>query len=149
MTGSPFERTYYNSQREFNIMKAVYIEQTGGPEVLRFGDRPTPDPAKGEVLVKLAYAGVNFTDLNARSGINKVPLPAVLGSEGAGTVERAGEGAGDFKPGERVAYCMVRGSYAEYAAVPAKMLVKLAAGVDFPTAAATMLQGMTAHYLTH
>ncbi|HLK51642.1 MAG TPA: quinone oxidoreductase [Bryobacteraceae bacterium] len=130
-------------------MKAVYFEQIGGPEVLRFGERPMPEPAQGEVLVKLAYAGVNFTDLNARSGINKIPLPAVLGSEGAGTVERAGEGAGDFKPGDRVAYSMVRGSYAEYAAVPAKMLVRLPAEIDFAKAAATMLQGMTAHYLTH
>lgn len=130
-------------------MKAVYIEQTGGPEVLRFGDRPVPEPAQGEVLIKLAYSGVNFTDLNARSGINKIPLPAVLGSEGAGTVERAGEGVGSFQAGDRVAYCMVRGSYAEYAAVPAKMLVTLPAAVDSRTAAATMLQGMTAHYLTH
>ncbi len=130
-------------------MKAAYIEQTGGPEVLRFGDRPIPEPAKGEVLVKLAASGVNFTDLNARSGINKVPLPAILGSEGAGTVERAGEGVTAFQPGDRVAYCMVRGSYAEYAAVPAKMLVRIPEGVDFPSAAAAMLQGMTAHYLTH
>lgn len=130
-------------------MKTVYIEQAGGPEVLRFGDRPAPEPAKGEVLVKLAYSGVNFTDLNARSGINKIPLPAVLGSEGAGSVERVGEGVSEFKAGDRVAYCMVRGSYAEYASVPAKMLVALPAGVDFPAAAATMLQGMTAHYLTH
>ncbi len=128
---------------------AVFIEQTGGPEVLRYGQRPIPEPAKGEVLVKLAYSGVNFTDLNARSGINKVPLPAVLGSEGAGTVERVGEGVTEFRPGDRVAYCMVRGSYAEYAAVPAKMLVAMPAGVDFATGAAAMLQGMTAHYLTH
>jgi NADPH2:quinone reductase len=92
---------------------------------------------------------VNFTDLNARSGINKLPLPAVLGSEGAGTVERVAEGVSEFQPGDRVAYSMVRGSYAEYAVVPAKMLVRLPAGIDFPTAAATMLQGMTAHYLTH
>lgn len=130
-------------------MKAVYIEQTGGPEVMRFGDRPAPEPAKGEVLVRLAYSGVNFTDLNARSGINKVPLPAVLGSEGAGTVERVGEGVTEFKAGDRVAYCMVRGSYAEHAAVASKMLVPIPAGVEFSAAAATMLQGMTAHYLTH
>ncbi len=130
-------------------MKAVYIEQTGGPEVLRFGDRPAPDPKPGEVLVKLAVSGVNFTDLNARSGINKVPLPAVLGSEGAGTVERVGEGVTGFRPGDRVAYCMARGSYAECAAVPAKMLVRVPAEVEFRTAAAAMLQGMTAHYLTH
>ncbi len=129
--------------------KAVYIEQTGGPEVLRFGDRPVPEPGKGEVLLKLEYSGVNFTDLNARSGINKVPLPAVLGSEGAGMVERVGEGVTECKPGDRVAYCMVRGSYAERAVVPAKMLVPIPAGVDFAAAAAMMLQGMTAHYLTH
>lgn len=130
-------------------MKAIYIEQTGSPEVLRYGDRPTPEPGNGEVLVKIAHSGVNFTDLNARSGINKIPLPAVLGSEAAGTVERTGDGVRDFKSGDRVAYCMVRGSYAEYAAVPAKMLVPIPAGIDFATAAATMLQGMTAHYLTH
>lgn len=130
-------------------MKAVYIEQTGGPEVLRYGDRPTPELAKGEVLVKLSFAGVNFTDLNARSGVNKVPLPAVLGSEGAGTVERAGEGVTGFRPGERVAYCMVRGSYADHAAVPAKMLVRIPEGMDERAAAAAMLQGLTAHYLTH
>jgi NADPH2:quinone reductase len=116
---------------------------------LRFGDRPTPEPAKGEVLVKLAVSGVNFTDLNARSGINKVPLPAILGSEGAGTVDRTGEGVTAFRPGDRVAYCMVRGSYAEYAAVPEKTLVRVPEGVEMSTAAAAMLQGMTAHYLTH
>lgn len=130
-------------------MKAIYIEQTGSPDVLRYGDRPTPEPGNGEVLVKIAYSGLNFTDLNARSGINKIPLPAVLGSEAAGTVERAGDGVRDFRPGDRVAYCMVRGSYAEYAAIPAKMVVPIPAGIDFATAAATMLQGMTAHYLTH
>lgn len=130
-------------------MKTIYIEQTGGPEVLRYGDRPMPEPGNGEVLVKVAYSGVNFTDLNARSGVNKIPLPAVLGSEAAGIVERTGERVRDFKPGDRVAYCMVRGSYAEYAAVPAKMLVPIPADVSFPAAAATMLQGMTAHYLTH
>lgn len=121
-------------------MKAIYIEQTGGPEVLRFGDRPAPEPGKGEVLVKLAYSGVNFTDINQRSGVNKIPTPAVLGSEGAGTVDGTGE---------RVAYCMVRGSYAEYAAVPSKMLVRVPDGIDLRIAASAMLQGMTAHYLTH
>ncbi len=130
-------------------MKAVYIEQTGTPDVLRFGERPAPEPAEGEVLVKLAVSGVNFTDLNARSGVNKIPMPAILGSEGAGTVERVGEGVSGFQPGDRVAYCMVRGSYAELHAVPAKMLVRTPAGVDDRQAAAAMLQGMTAHYLTH
>jgi NADPH:quinone reductase len=128
-------------------MKAVWIEQTGGPDVLRFGDRPTPEPAPGEVLVKLAFSGVNFTDLNARSGVQKIALPAVLGSEGAGVVERAG--VPGFQPGDRVAWCMARGSYAEHQAVPAKLLVRLPENVSFQTAAAAMLQGMTAHYLTH
>jgi NADPH2:quinone reductase len=130
-------------------MKAVWIEQTGGPAALQFGDRPIPAPGAGEVLVKLAAAGVNYTDISQRSGSNKIPLPAILGSEGAGVVERVGEGVGNFTPGDRVAYAMVRGSYADYAAVPAKMLVKIPAGIDFRTAAAAMLQGMTAHYLSH
>ena len=128
-------------------MKAVYIEQTGGPEVMRLGDRPVPELQKDEVLVKVAVSGVNFTDLNQRSGINKIPLPAVLGSEGAGTVERSNSES--FKPGDRVAWCMVRGSYAEFASVPARMLVRIPEGIDFRTAAAAMLQGMTAHYLSH
>jgi NADPH2:quinone reductase len=128
-------------------MKAVYIEQTGGPEVLQFGERTMPEPQKDEVLVKVAVSGVNFTDLNQRSGINKIPVPAVLGSEGAGTVERSESSS--YKPNDRVAWCMVRGSYAEYAAVPARMLVRIPDGVDFDSAAAAMLQGMTAHYLSH
>ena len=130
-------------------MKAVWIEQPGGPEVLQFGDRPTPEPGTGEVLVKLAAAGVNYTDISQRSGSNKIPVPAILGSEGAGTVERVGDGTTGFQPGERVAYAMVRGSYAEYAVVPAKMLVRIPESIDFRTAAAAMLQGMTAHYLSH
>src|SRR5580658_35170 len=119
-------------------MKAVWIEQTGGPAALQFGDRPMPVPGAGEVLVKLAAAGVNYTDISQRSGSNKIPLPAILGSEGAGVVGP-----------DRVAYAMVRGSYADYAAVPTKMLVKIPDEIDFRTAAAAMLQGMTAHYLSH
>ena len=128
-------------------MKAIYIEQTGGPEVMRLGDRPVPELKTDEVLVKVAVSGVNFTDLNQRSGINKIPVPAVLGSEGAGTVERSDSPS--FAPADRVAWCMVRGSYAEYAAVPARMLVRIPGNIDFRTAAAVMLQGMTAHYLSH
>jgi NADPH2:quinone reductase len=128
-------------------MKAIYVEQTGGPEAMLLGDRPVPELQKDEVLVSVAVSGVNFTDLNQRSGINKIPLPAVLGSEGAGTVERSGSPS--FAPGDRVAWCMVRGSYAEYAAVPSRMLVRIPDGIDFRTAAAAMLQGMTAHYLSH
>ena len=130
-------------------MKAVYIEKTGGVEVLQYGERPKPSPAAGEVLVKVAAAGVNFIDTYHRTGLYKLPLPAILGSEGSGTVEALGEGVTGFQPGDRVAWAMFRGSYTEYAAVPASLLVKIPVGVDFKDAAAVMLQGMTAHYLTH
>ena len=130
-------------------MKAVFIERTGGPEVLQYGERPIPEPAAGEVLIKLEASGVNFTDLNQRSGVNKIPLPAVLGVEGAGTVEKLGEAVTRFGVGDSVAYAMVRGSYAEYAIVPAKMLVRVPNSIDCRAAAAAMLQGLTAQYLTH
>jgi NADPH2:quinone reductase len=126
-------------------MKAVYIEQTGGPEALKYGDMPKPELAAGQALVKVEASGVNFIDTYHRSGLYKLPLPAILGSEGAGIVE---EGTG-FKKGTRVAWAMSRGSYAEYAAVPETHLVALPDGVSFQDGAAAMLQGMTAHYLTH
>ncbi|MEO5923438.1 MAG: quinone oxidoreductase [Bryobacteraceae bacterium] len=129
-------------------MKAVYIDQPGGPEALVYGDRPQPTPAAGEVLVKNAYSGVNFIDTYHRSGLYKLPLPAIIGSEAAGTVESVGEGVTQFKPGDRVAYAMMRGSYAEYHAIAAKNLVSVPDAVPFDIAAAAMLQGMTAHYLT-
>jgi NADPH2:quinone reductase len=130
-------------------MRAVYIEQNGEPEVLMYGERPKPEPAPGEVLVKIAASGVNFIDTYHRIGLYKLPLPAILGSEGAGTVERVGEGVTGFKPGDRVAYAMARGSYAEYQSVPARLLVQVPSAVDLRDAAAVMLQGMTAYYLTH
>src|SRR5207248_2318003 len=132
-----------------DVMKAIYIDQTGGPEALKYGDLPKPQPAPGQVLVKVAAAGVNFIDTYQRSGLYKIPLPAVLGSEGAGTVESTGESVTGIKPGDRVAWGTVRGSYAEYAPIPANALVPIPDGIDFKTAAASMLQGMTAHYLTH
>jgi len=128
-------------------MKAVYIEQFGGIDALRYGDIPTPQPAAGEALVRIAYSGVNFIDTYHRIGAYKLPLPAVLGSEACGYVEQVGEGVASVKPGDRVAYTMTRGSYAEYHAVPALQLVKVPEGVDDATAAACMLQGTTAHYL--
>lgn len=130
-------------------MKAVFIERHGGVEVMQYGERPKPAPGPGEALVKVAYSGVNFIDTYHRTGLYKIPLPAILGSEGAGTVEQVGEGVTAFQPGDRVAYAMARGSYAEYHAVPAAQLVAIPDGVDLATAAAAMLQGMTAHYLTH
>jgi len=130
-------------------MKAIFIEQTGGVDALKYGEFPTPQPGPGEVLVKLGYSGVNFIDTYHRSGLYKLPLPAVIGSEASGKVEKLGEGVTGFKPGDRVAYTMARGSYAEYQAVSAAQLVKIPDGVDDATAAAAMLQGCTAHYLTH
>ena len=130
-------------------MKAVFIEQPGDARALRYGDFPKPEPAPGQVLVKIAAAGVNFIDTYHRSGLYKLPLPAVLGMEGAGTVEELGQGVGGFKVGDSVAWAMSRGSYAEYAAVPAHFLVKVPTELDLRQAAAAMLQGMTAHYLTH
>ena len=130
-------------------MKLIQITQLGGPEELKLADAPTPVPAAGEALVRIAATGVNFIDVYFRTGLYKADLPFTPGSEGAGTVESVGEGVDTLKPGDRVAYAMVRGSYAQYAVVPAEKLVKLPDHVDFPTAAAAMLQGMTAHYLTH
>ena len=130
-------------------MQAIFIEQNGGVEVLKFGEFAKPAPASGQVLVKLSAAGVNFIDTYQRSGLYKIPLPAVLGMEGAGTVEACGEGVSGFTPGQPVAWAMARGSYAEYCAVPAQFLVHVPDGLDLKQAAAAMLQGMTAHYLTH
>jgi len=112
-------------------------------------DIPTPEPGPGQALVKLAASGVNFIDVYFRIGLYKADLPVTLGSEGAGTVESVGAGVTEVAPGDRVAYAMARGSYAEYAVVPAAQLVKIPEHLDFVTAAAAMLQGMTAHYLTH
>ena len=130
-------------------MKAIQVDQVGGPEKMRLAEVPTPAPGSGQTLVKIAAAGVNFIDVYFRTGLYPSPLPVTLGSEGAGTVEAVGAGVTEVAPGDRVAYAMVRGSYAEYAVVPAWQLVKIPDGVDFQTAAAAMLQGMTAHYLTH
>ena len=116
---------------------------------MRYADMDQPTAANGQVLVKVAFSGVNFIDTYHRSGLYKLPMPAVLGTEGAGTVAELGEGATGFAVGDNVAWAMTRGSYAEYAAVPETMLVKVPAGLDLRQAAAAMLQGMTAHYLTH
>ncbi len=130
-------------------MKAVFVETPGGPENLKYADLPTPKPGPGQALVKIAAAGVNFIDIYFRIGLYKAEPPIVLGNEGAGIVEEVAPDVTDLKPGDRVAYAMQRGSYAEYAIVPSWQLVKIPDGLDFSTAAAAMLQGMTAHYLTH
>jgi len=130
-------------------MKAVYVEQPGGVENLKYADLPKPSPGPGQALVKIVASGVNYIDIYFRKGVYPAPPPIVLGSEGAGTVEAVGPDVTNVASGDRVAYAMARGSYAEYAVVPAWQLVKIPPSVDFQTAAAAMLQGMTAHYLTH
>ena len=130
-------------------MRAVLVDTFGGPEVLTVHDIPKPTPGPGEVIVKVAMSGVNFIDVYFRTGVYKMPPPVAIGNEAAGTVDSVGADVTAFSVGDRVAYAMARGSYAEYAAVPANMLVKVPQGVELETAAACMLQGMTAHYLTH
>ncbi len=129
-------------------MKAVVADPVGGPENLKYIDLPAPEPGEGEALVKLEAIGVNFIDVYYRQGLYKVPeSPVRLGNEGAGTIAAVGKGV-NLPIGQRVAYAMARGSYAEYMAVPQKLLVELPASVSFEYGAAVMLQGMTAHYLT-
>jgi NADPH:quinone reductase len=130
-------------------MKAIQVKQTGGPEVMEFVDLPVPQPKPNEALVKIQAAGVNFIDVYNREGRYKAPLPFVLGQEAAGVVEAVGSDLRGIAVGERVAYTMTLGSYAEYAVVPADRLVKIPAGVSEREAAAAILQGMTAHYLAY
>ena len=130
-------------------MKAIQVKETGGPEQLQLVDIPKPQPGPKDALVKIAASGVNFIDVYHRIGLYKVDLPAVLGMEAAGVIEDVGKEVTEVHPGDRVAYAMARGSYAEYAVVPAWQLVKIPDGIGLNSAAAAMLQGMTAHYLTH
>ena len=130
-------------------MKAIRVHQCGGAESLQLDDVPAPVPGPGTAVVKLAASGVNFIDVYFRIGLYKAEIPIAIGMEGAGVVEAVGSDVREVAPGDRVAYAMCRGSYAEYAAVPAWQLVKIPDSVSFELAAASMLQGMTAHYLTH
>jgi NADPH2:quinone reductase len=128
-------------------MKAIVIEGFGGPEVLQLQERETPAPGPGQVLVRQEAIGVNFIDVYRRTGLYAVDLPSVPGMEGAGTVEALGAGVRSLRPGDRVAYANVPGTYAEAVLVPADRAVRLPARLTFAQAAAAMLQGMTAHYL--
>ena len=128
-------------------MKAIVMEKTGGPEVLRFRDLPAPVAKPGEVLVRVAAAGVNYIDTYHRGGLYPVTLPFTLGLEGAGMVERVNEGENGLKMGDRVAWVSGPGSYAELVSIRAEQLVRIPERVDLDQAAAAMLQGMTAHYL--
>ena len=128
-------------------MKAIRIQQNGGPEVLHLEEIPTPKPGAGQALIKLEAIGVNFIDVYHRAGLYKQNLPFTPGQEGAGTVTAVGEGVTAVVVGDRVAYTSVMGAYAEFHIVPADRLVKLPTGVSAKDGAAAMLQGMTAHYL--
>ena len=128
-------------------MRAVRIHAPGGPEKLVYEEVPDPSPGPGEALVEIEAAGVNFIDVYRRTGLYPIALPAINGSEGAGTVVAMGPGVLEVAVGDRVAYQGVLGSYAERAVAPAKQLVRLPEGVSTKQGAALMLQGMTAHYL--
>jgi len=129
-------------------MKAVRVHQYGGLEALKYEEVPIPEPGEGEARMKIEAIGVNFIDIYHRIGRYQGSLPLTLGQEAAGTVDAVGSNVTDVKPGDRVAYASVQSAYAEYAVVPAWRLVPIPAGVDVQRAAAAMIQGMTAHYLT-
>lgn len=134
-------------------MRAIQLEDYGGSDLMRTAEVPVPDPGPGQVLVRQSLAGVNFIDVYVRRGIYRrsetylnAP-PFTPGMEGGGVVEKAGLGVDGLEPGDRVAYCLVLGSYAEFALVPAWRLVKVPDGIPMETAVTLMLQGSTAHYL--
>ena len=130
-------------------MRVVRVHQCGGPEAMRFEEGETPEPGAGEVRVKVEAAGVNFIDIYHRTGLYKNPLPLALGQEAAGVVEAVGPDVRDVGVGDRVAWKDQFGSYATETVVPVGKVVPIPDGVGAQDAAAAMLQGMTAHYLTH
>lgn len=130
-------------------MQAVMIYETGDPNVLRYESTALPEPGPGEARVKIEAAGLNFIDVYQRCGQYKIRVPSILGMEGAGTVDAVGPDVPDLVPGDRVAFAMHRGAYAEHTVIPVDRLVPVPDGIETSQAAAVMLQGMTAHYLTH
>jgi NADPH:quinone reductase len=136
-------------------VKAIVISAFGGPEACKFEDTPAPQLKAGEALVRVAFAGVNFIDVYMRNGTYarshtyQTPLPMVIGMEASGTIEALGDGVSGVAVGQRVAFCLSRGAYAELVAVPAWKLVPIPEGASMNAGAAIMLQGCTAHYLSH
>ncbi len=130
-------------------MHAIRVHEPGGPEALRYEDVPMPEPGPGQARVKIEAVGVNFIDVYFRTGQYRSNLPFIPGQEAAGVVDAVGPGVAEVKVGDRVAYAPEQGAYAEYAVVPVWRLVPVPNGVDMKLAAAVMLQGMTAHYLSH
>lgn len=130
-------------------MKAIQIKEFGGPEVLQLEEMPIKQPGKGQALIDLKAAGLNFIDIYQRKGIYPEPLPYIPGLEGAGIVEAVGVGVQNVKPGDRVAFVHTPGAYAEKTLVQADQLIPLPSSLSFEQGAAFPLQGMTAHYLLH
>ena len=130
-------------------MQAIRVHRTGGPEEMRLEDTPVPAPGPGKARVLVAYSGVNFIDVYHRTGLYPAALPLTPGTEAAGVVDAVGEGVSEVSVGDRVAYAMHMGSYAEYAVVDARSLVPVPDGIPLERAAAVILQGITAQYLTH
>ncbi|MBW7885986.1 MAG: quinone oxidoreductase [Caldilineaceae bacterium] len=128
-------------------MKAIRVHTPGALDALHYEDIPVPEPRSGEVRVKVAYAGLNFIDIYQRSGQYKMPLPFTPGVEAAGTVDAVGADVSGVQVGDRVAYCMTPGAYADYAVVPAWKLVPVPEEIGLDVATALMVQGLTAHYL--
>ncbi|MDE2774096.1 MAG: quinone oxidoreductase [Gemmatimonadota bacterium] len=129
-------------------MRAIRVYRTGGPEQMKLEELPTPEPGPGQARVRVAYSGVNYIDIYHRTGTYPKPVPFIPGSEGAGVVEAVGDGV-NLRPGERVAWAMQTGSYTQHAVVDGWRLVPVPDGLELAAAASVLLQGMTAHYLTH
>ena len=130
-------------------MHAIEITQYGGPDEMRWVERSTPEPGPRQIRVRLEAAGVNFIDVYHRTGQYRVPLPYVMGEEGAGIVEAAGPGVADPPVGARVVWTGIAGSYATHVIVPVERAVLVPPAIEARTAAAVLLQGLTAHYLSH
>jgi len=130
-------------------MKAIRVHQYGGVEALKYEEIAAPEPGAGEARVRIEAIGLNYVDVYQRTGLYQLKLPFTLGMEGAGVVDAVGRDVSEVKAGDRVAYSMISGAYAEYAVVPSSRLVPVPKNIDSRAAAATMLQGKTAHYLTH
>ncbi len=130
-------------------MQAIEITHTGGPEVLELHDLPTPEPGPGQALIKIEASGVNFIDVYLREGRYPSKLPFVPGQEAAGTVVSVAPGVTAVKPGDRVAWCHSMGTYAQFAIAPVGLLIPVPDSLNLRQAAGAMLQGMTAHYLSH
>ncbi len=130
-------------------MQAIQILTTGSADVLTLRDLPTPTPGPGEALIRIEASGVNFIDTYFREGRYPAKLPYTLGQEAAGIVESVAAAVTEVKPGDRVAWCGIPGTYAQYAVAPAARLVPIPEGVSFNDAAAALIQGITSHYLTH